>query len=165
MSPPAIGPPSDERESVCPDRPYISVILMASRHPEFVGEAIRSVREQSLPLGEVELVAVRDFHDEGVERMVREANGKDVRVPPGRIGPAIEAGVKASHGDVVAFLDDDDRFLREKLATVAGQFRKDPGLGFYRNGYEVIDPPAGGSRITPSGEPSAGLLAGSGRCS
>ncbi|MCI4372265.1 MAG: glycosyltransferase family 2 protein [Thermoplasmata archaeon] len=124
-------------ESVAP--PFITVLLMASRHREYVGEAIASVLKQTLPRSEFELVIVRDYDDPVLEDARRGLPGRSVRVDPGDIGPAIAAGVRAARGEVLAFLDDDDRFRPQKLATVSRLFREDPGLGFYRNNFSVID--------------------------
>jgi Glycosyl transferase family 2 len=125
-------------DSVDPS-PFVSVVLLASRHKEFVQEAISSVRRQTAPSSEFELVVVRDYDDPALDRAVEGIPGRSVQVGPGDIGPAIDAGVRSSRGEILAFLDDDDRFRPEKLATAIQSFRSDPKLGFYRNGFVVID--------------------------
>jgi glycosyltransferase involved in cell wall biosynthesis len=122
-----------------PDNPFISVILMASRHREFVRDAVDSIRRQTLDPREYELIVVHDYDDQSLERTVSEMGGRSVRVDPGSIGVRVRRGIDSSWGQVLAFLDDDDRFLSRKLATVHEKFRADEALGFFRNGYVVID--------------------------
>jgi hypothetical protein len=122
-----------------PTDPYISVIVMASRHPDYVLEAVESVRRQTLDPSEFELVVVRDYESEPLERAVQALNGRSVPVDPGDIGPAIRAGVEASRGTVLTFLDDDDRYRPERLRALATLFRSSERIGFCRNNYAVID--------------------------
>jgi len=48
-------------------------------------------------------------------------------------------GIELARGEVVCFLEDDDRYLPEKLATVADRFRRDPSLVYFRNRNRCID--------------------------
>ena len=125
--------------------PCVTVIIMASRHREFVLEAIDSVRGQALDPKQYELVVVRDYDDDVLERKVVGTGGRSVRVEPGDIGPAIRAGVEASRGQILTFLDDDDCYLPNRLAFIHDMFRKDEELGFVKNNYVVID--AGGRQL------------------
>ncbi|MEM4093281.1 MAG: glycosyltransferase, partial [Conexivisphaerales archaeon] len=49
------------------------------------------------------------------------------------------AALRASSGDIISFLDDDDLFYPEKLKVVVGQFMAHEELGFYHNGKVDID--------------------------
>lgn len=133
--------PSAERDCAGAGRstPFLTVMLMASRHRGFVFEAIDSVCRQTLNPALFELLVVRDFDDAAVERRVTQVGGRSVRVEPGDIGPAIRAGIDASRGQILTFLDDDDRYLPERLAFLYNAFRKDDNLGFVKNNYVVID--------------------------
>lgn len=122
-----------------PSNPFVSVMLMASRHREFVYEAIESVHRQTLDPAQYELVVVRDYDDADLERKIAAIGGRSVRVEPGDIGAAIRAGIDTSRGKVVAFLDDDDRYLPGRLAFVREMFQNDRELGFVKNNYVVID--------------------------
>jgi hypothetical protein len=127
------------RTGAGPPEPFVTVILMASRHREFVLEAIDSVRRQTLDPKQYELVVVHDYDDEVLERKVDGMGGRLARVGPGDIGPAIGAGVEASRGQILTFLDDDDRYLPNRLAFIYEMFRKDGELGFVKNNFVVID--------------------------
>jgi glycosyltransferase involved in cell wall biosynthesis len=121
-----------------PPGPFVSVLLMASRHRQFVFEAVDSVHRQTLDPRHYELIVVRDYDDDRLERKLAEVGGRSVRVAPGDIGPAIRVGLDASRGQVLTFLDDDDRYLPNKLAFLYEMFRNDDELGFVRNSYVVI---------------------------
>lgn len=122
-----------------PPEPLVTVILMASRHREFVLEAIDSVRRQTLDPKQYELIVVRDYDDAVLDRKVAGVGGRSERVEPGDIGPAIRAGVETSRGSVLTFLDDDDRYLPDRLEFIHELFRKDDELGFVKHNYVVID--------------------------
>ncbi|MGA9838966.1 MAG: glycosyltransferase family A protein [Thermoplasmata archaeon] len=133
------APTSLSPEQVRGPAPVLSVILVTSRHPEFVADAIESVRRQTLDRRSFELVVVQDYHNPTLERATVEAQGRSVIVSPGYFGSGLEAGVAASRGEILSFLDDDDCYRPEKLLAVASAFHEDPTLGFYRNGFSIID--------------------------
>ena len=101
------------------DKPLrVSVVVPAHNRPEHLPAAIRSALAQTLT--PVEVIVVDDCSDtdirpalDGFDERVR-----FVRLPANRgANAARNAGVSAAVGDVVAFLDDDDRWLPEKLAA------------------------------------------------
>ncbi len=118
--------------------PLVSVVLVTFRR-RFVGEAIASVRHQTLDPGKFELIVVRNYDDPKLEDATRGAGGRSIRLDAEYFGAGAVAGVAASRGEIVTFLEDDDRFLPDKLASVLRSFQEDPSLGFYRNGFVVID--------------------------
>jgi glycosyltransferase involved in cell wall biosynthesis len=121
------------------DAPFVTVVLIASRHRRFVEEAIRSVLDQKVDAGGFELLVVLDYTDPALVARLEASGARWTQVPPGDIGPAIAAGIRESRGLVVAFLDDDDRFRPGKLEAIRRAFVRYPELGFYRNGYVPID--------------------------
>lgn len=96
----------------------VSVIVPAHNRPAFLPSAIRSALEQTLTPSEV--IVVDDCSDSDIRTALQ---GFDERVRYLRLrenrgaNAARNAGVAAARGDVVAFLDDDDRWLPDKLAT------------------------------------------------
>jgi len=103
----------------------VSVIIPVWNGATHVGEAIRSVLQQSRPPREILVVddgstdataeVVRSFH--GVTLIQKENSG---------VGPARNAGVQLSSGDLLAFLDHDDLWLPEKLALQVHALEEDP---------------------------------------
>lgn len=107
----------------------ISVVVPVFNGERFLAEALESVRQQTLPAAEV--IAVDDGSTDGSAalldtypdvRVVRQANG----------GCAIarNRGAALAAHEVIAFLDQDDVWLPDRLARGAAHLASDPGLGF-----------------------------------
>ena len=111
----------------------ISVIVTAWRRRQFLGEAIASVRVGDR--SPVELVVVSDFHNEDLERAVRDRQGKWVVSHEERSGAMLADGIRAARGSIIALLDDDDLFHPLRLAEVSRAFEENPDLGFFHNAH------------------------------
>jgi glycosyltransferase involved in cell wall biosynthesis len=105
------------------DAPLISVVMIFFDAERFIDEAIRSVLEQDHP--HIELVLVDDGSTDGSREIARECartNPDRVRyvAHPGggnRVMAASRAlGVRSARGDLVAFLDADDRWDAHHLS-------------------------------------------------
>lgn len=118
---------STDSQRVTPDRtpapaPLVSTVIPTYRRADMVGRAVRTVLEQSY--AHVEVIVVDDNTDPDEQRRVREVLapfGVRVRVVPnertkGACG-ARNTGILHAHGELIAFLDDDDLWLPEKLAA------------------------------------------------
>ena len=103
----------------------VSVIIPTHNRPHFLARAVDSVLSQTY--ADIEVVVVDDnmpgtparVQTEDVMRQYRD----DPRVlyvlgdrPLGG-GPARNLGIREAHGEYVTFLDDDDRYLPEKVET------------------------------------------------
>lgn len=121
--------------------PFLSVLVTAYRRRQYLLEAVRSVVATSLDPAEYEVVVLKDFADPAIDselaRLGTQVRVVNVDLP--RMGDALARGIREARGNVVSFLEDDDRFLPGKLESVIAQFRTDPGLGFLRNAYRAID--------------------------
>jgi glycosyltransferase involved in cell wall biosynthesis len=97
--------------------PEISVIIPVYSHPvEFVHMAIESVLVQTLPAAEI--IVVLDGAPTEVETELRAAYQPPVRFvsqPNSGIAGARNAGIEASSGALLAFLDSDDLWVATKL--------------------------------------------------
>ena len=122
-------------------RPFVSVVVTAYRRRQYLVEAVRSVVATSLAPSEYEVVVVKDFSDPAVDSELSRLgpNVHLITIDLPRMGDSLARGVEAARGEVVAFLEDDDRFLPGKLEAVAARFRADANLGFLRNAYHAID--------------------------
>lgn len=109
-------------------RPTVSCVIPAYNAEVFLGEAIDSVLGQTRAPDEVLVV---DGPSTDNTRAVADGYGDRVRylVQPGR-GPADarNAGVQHAAGDLISFLDADDRWLPDKLETQLVCFDEDPTL-------------------------------------
>lgn len=98
--------------------PSVSVVIPAHKRPVELRQAIEAARSQTYE-GEVDVVVVFDRAEPDMSLV--NSGDRPVRVlanerSPGLAG-ARNTGILASTGDLVAFCDDDDSWLPEKLAV------------------------------------------------
>ena len=121
--------------------PRVSVVIPVYNMERFVAEAIDSVLAQSLPARDVEVVVVDDGSTDGSRRVI-DRYGERVRVVAQRnrgLAGARNAGVDASRGTFLGFLDADDRFHPEKLAAQLAVFDRGPDAGIVYTGFRYVD--------------------------
>lgn len=115
------------RPAAAPAPPRASVIITNYNTAGFVGAAIDSALAQTNAA--VEVVVVDDGSTDA-SRAVLEAFGDRVRLvfqANGGQAAAINAGVAASRGAILCFLDSDDWWEPGKVAQVVQAFDADPG--------------------------------------
>ncbi len=99
-------------------RPRVSVIIPTRDRAPLVGGAVKSALAQSLP--EIEVLVVVDGPDDATEEVLRGIDDPRLRFEalpaPSGAAAARNAGVARARGEWIAFLDDDDAWLPEKLA-------------------------------------------------
>jgi glycosyltransferase involved in cell wall biosynthesis len=125
--------------------PLVSVIVPVHNGARFLGEALRSIREQTYPT--VEIIVVDDGSTDGSAEIARSAGARLIRQPRRGVAAARNAGIAAATGDLLAFLDQDDLWVRTKLARQVEVLLADPGLLYVlaRDQFFVVDavePPA-----------------------
>lgn len=109
--------PGSPREGGSVGLPKVSVVIPVFNHAGYIAEAVQSVLEQSYQ--DFELVIVDDASVDGTAEVV--SRFKDPRiisvVHERNYGPAAarNSGIRASSGELVAFLDADDLFTPAKL--------------------------------------------------
>jgi glycosyltransferase involved in cell wall biosynthesis len=137
--------------------PLVSVVVPTRDRPELLRRAVRAILEQRYP-GEIECVVVFD-QSEPTDVGVRPGERRRLRSvrnqrTPGLAG-ARNAGVLASTGVLVAFCDDDDEWLPDKLRLELEAMRADPdavvvacGIFVQYGGRAIRRLPPGGTRVT-----------------
>jgi glycosyltransferase involved in cell wall biosynthesis len=117
----------------------VSVVLPTHDRPLRLAGAVRSVLEQDYPA--LELVVVDDASRDPVDGLVHRASAGDGRVRLLRLernvgaAGARNAGLEQARGDVIAFLDDDDRWERHKLTRQVAHLGEHPGHGIVSCDY------------------------------
>jgi glycosyltransferase involved in cell wall biosynthesis len=113
-------------------QPFFSVVLGNYNYAHYLGEAIESVLSQSYP--HFELVIVDDGStDDSREVINRYAHAHRDKIRPiftqnrGQAS-AMSVGVLNARGDFVCFIDSDDRFCANKLATIADYVARYPTI-------------------------------------
>jgi glycosyltransferase involved in cell wall biosynthesis len=108
--------------------PSISVVTPSYNHAAFLEATLRSVLEQDYP--SIEYIVVDGGSADGsVEILERYADRLSwwVSEPDGGQSEAINKGLRRATGDVVCWLNSDDRLLPGALRTVGEAMAEDPG--------------------------------------
>lgn len=108
--------------------PKISVIIPTLNSARFISEAIDSVLKQSVPASEILLVD-GGSHDGTVEIARQMSDMVRVLSQEGRGRPgARNTGLRQATGKLIAFLDSDDLWVPDKLATQLDFFQRHPEM-------------------------------------
>lgn len=111
--------------------PLVSVIIPTHNRGQFLDDAIQSALNQSWPHSEI-IVVDDGSTDDTRERVL--AYGPPVRYlyqPNQGAGAARNTGIAHSRGEYIAFLDDDDIWLPQKLERQVGALVTDPDAVAY----------------------------------
>ena len=119
--------------------PTVSVLIPAYNYGHFVAQAIDSALGQTrLPL---EVIVVDDGSTDDTPRVLA-AYVDRIRIlrrHNGGVSRALNVAARQSRGDVLAFLDADDRWLPAKLERQVERLVADSNLGLVHCGVEEID--------------------------
>lgn len=119
--------------------PGLSVIIPARNAERFLGDALDSVFAQGLDAPEV-VVIDDDSSDRTADVARRYGHGVRVlSIARAGSGKARNAGLAATTGELVAFLDADDIWVREKSALQIPLLERDPGLGLVFSDMRSFD--------------------------
>jgi glycosyltransferase involved in cell wall biosynthesis len=123
------------------DEPRVSVVVPTHNRAALLREAIESVCNQTVDCWE--LIIVDDGSTDGTARVV-EPYLADPRVrfrrrPNGGRAAARNDGVSLAEGELICFLDSDDRYLAGNLESHLGVLDASAGVGMSIGGYEFID--------------------------
>jgi glycosyltransferase involved in cell wall biosynthesis len=105
----------------------VSVILPMYNAAPFIAQALASVRSQTQPVAEI-IVVDDGSSDAGPEIVAAEADVTLLCRSHAGIADTVNAGVAAARGELIAFLDADDRWLPEKTALQHAALKRDPDL-------------------------------------
>ena len=110
--------------------PPVSVVIPAFNASRDIRAAIETALDQTHP--PIEVVVVDDGSDDDTAAIARSVADDRVKVLSGPnvgVSAARNAGVAATTGSLVAFLDADDRWLPDKLRRQIDLFGADPRVG------------------------------------
>ena len=112
--------------------PEVSIVIPTHDRPNFLKRALLSVVNQTFM--DWEILVVQNGPDRGAKAVCENYSREGLAVRylfeprPGAAG-ARNAGIRASKGRFIAFLDDDDRWYPEKLETQVEVLRNYPSTG------------------------------------
>ncbi len=123
--------------------PRVSAIITTFNRADFLKKAVVSVLNQAYK--DFELIVLDNSSADNTEDIVRTFQDERIRYIQHRplgISPARNLGVKESRGEFIAFLDDDDEWLPNKLESELLVFEKgDPKLALVYGGFIWVDAP------------------------
>ena len=116
----------------------ITVVVTAYNRREFVLDALKSVINQTLPREDFDVILVTNFTDPLLQEFCFTNDIKTVCYEGG-MGEYILTGLRLASGEVMAFLDDDDMWTRDRLQRISTFFANLPDLGLYRNAIRYVN--------------------------
>jgi len=122
-------------------KPTITVLIDTYNHERFIEEAIVSVLEQDFPAAELEILVIDDGSADRTSEIVRkfEPRARYLYKENGGQASAFNFGIPQAHGEILAFLDGDDWWARNKLRTITEIFEKNPHVGTVGHGIIEVD--------------------------
>ena len=126
-----------------PGEPLVSVVIPAYNSEKYIAEAIRSVLEQTYR--NIEVIVVDDgstdeTFDAATGQIAGDARFHIVRLPRNMgAADARNEGVRLAKGEFVAFLDADDIWFSQKIATQVGVMLGTPECGLSHTDSSIID--------------------------
>ncbi len=110
--------------------PRFSVIIPVFNRASFIIEAIESVLNQTYR--DFELIVVDDGSTDDTPRVIKNYPITIIRQPNRGVSAARNSGIKAAKGEIIAFLDSDDIWHREKLQIQHEFFCKNPSFKIHQ---------------------------------
>lgn len=122
-------------------RVFVSVLIDTYNHEEFIEHAIISVLEQEFPASDFEILVVDDGSTDSTPEIVKKYAPRVTYLPKenGGQASAFNLGIPHCRGEIVAFLDGDDWWEHNKLATIISQFESHPEIGAIGHGLYEVD--------------------------
>jgi glycosyltransferase involved in cell wall biosynthesis len=115
----------------------VTVLIDTYNHEHFIERAITSVLEQDMPLDDVEILVVDDGSTDRTPELIRRFEPRVRYLPKANGGQAsaFNVGFAEARGEVIATLDGDDRWAREKLRRVLETLDANPDVGMVGHGF------------------------------
>ena len=118
----------------------VSVIIPTCNRSSMLKRALDSVLKQTY--SNIEIIVVDDASTDDTSEVIKKYTNESlryVRVDRSRGGNfARNLGVSKTHGEYIAFLDDDDEWMPDKLSKQLEVFNSGKSLGLVYTGVEVI---------------------------
>jgi GT2 family glycosyltransferase len=120
-------------------RPFVSVLIDTYNHERFIEQAVRGALEQDFPASDREILVVDDGSTDRTPEILKkfEPQIRVLRKKNGGQASAFNMGIPECRGEIVAFLDGDDWWAREKLRAVA-EALEDTSIGLVGHGIAEV---------------------------
>src|SRR5712671_931192 len=132
--------------------PLVTVLVNTYNHERFIAQALSSVLEQDFAAEDVQTIVVDDGSTDSTAEIASRFTPtmQYIRKPNGGQVSAFNAGIAEARGQIIAFLDGDDWWAKDKLSKVVGAFERDSEIAAIGHGYfEVNQDGSPCSVVTP----------------
>ena len=120
-------------------RTYISVIISDYNRKLYIVNALKSVIHQSLSRENYEIILVKNFEDSNIDDFASQNQIKLLISQDISLSGKIREGLSYATGNVICFLDDDDKFYENKLEYIYNKFKTTKNLVYLHNNFSSID--------------------------
>ncbi|OIP97876.1 hypothetical protein AUK40_02365 [Candidatus Wirthbacteria bacterium CG2_30_54_11] len=118
-------------------RPLVSVIVPTCNRPGLLGRALNSIRQQDYP--SLEVVVCNDGEADISPVLAGFASSLDIVLSVSSPGQGVaanrNAGLIQAHGDLIAYLDDDDLFSPDHISSLATHLEETQAAFVYSDAY------------------------------
>ena len=117
----------------------VSVIIPAYNGAQFIGEALESVLQQTRPADQI--IVVNDGSQDATAEILQ-SYAQSIQIleqPNLGVAAARNRGLAEAQGDLIAFLDQDDLLLPDKLKLQVDCLSQHPGIGILHSGWRLVD--------------------------
>ena len=119
--------------------PYISVIVTAYNRRRYLPEALRSLEHQTLDKDKFEVIVVKNFEDPISDEIIVRNGWKNIVTDVKPLSGKLAIGIEEARGEVIAFLEDDDMYLGNKLHIIYSKFRNLKDLIYLHHAFYSVD--------------------------
>jgi len=121
--------------------PLITVIVDTFNHEKYIEKALKSIFEQEYPRDDFEVIVVDDGSTDRTPIILRQFAGQVqiVEKQNGGQASAFNAAIPLARGEIVAFLDGDDWWAKDKLHSLTTAFSANPLVGVVGHGFYEFD--------------------------
>ena len=111
-----------------PQYPKVSVVIPVYNGAQYIQECVESALAQTY--ANIEVIVVDDGSTDATPKILSGFAGRirRIRQKNGGTGAALNTGIRAADGELVAWLSADDLFLPEKIGAQVARFAEDPSL-------------------------------------
>lgn len=114
------------------------MIIINHNRKEYLQQAVDSAINQSLSPEKYEIIVVKGYPSKGDANLV--SRGVEVIIETDKsYGKKVARAFEVARGNFIAFLDDDDLFLKDKLEISLNEFVTDDQLGYLHNAHAEMD--------------------------
>jgi glycosyltransferase involved in cell wall biosynthesis len=121
--------------------PTVTVLVNTYNHERFIAQALSSVLEQDFPATKIETIVVDDGSTDRTSEIARSyvPRVRYIHKTNGGQVSAFHTGVAEARGQIVAFLDGDDWWAKNKISSVVAAFDSNPDISAVGHGYYEVD--------------------------